>query len=252
MGLSNPSADKIYRKHFIPLESNPEVFTELIHKLGVSQSLCFQDVLSLDDPELLAFLPRPAFASVLVCATTDAYNKRCEEEEARLGAYEGCGEDDDFVFFKQTINNACGLYGILHAVCNGNTRKSIGDDSVLGHLLKQCLPLKPDERALALEDSNELENVYASVARKGDTTAPESPEDEVDFHYFCFVKSGKNGHLLQMDGERARPIDLGELGAEEDVLSETCLKVIRAMVAESTNGTDLNFALMALVPADHN
>jgi hypothetical protein len=113
---------RTYRKHFIPLESNPDVFTELIHKLGVSETLCFQDVLSLDD-DLLEFLPRPAYALVLVFPSTEAYEKRMDEASETWSA-SGCGED--VVFFKQTINNACGLYALLHAVCNGDARKEIG------------------------------------------------------------------------------------------------------------------------------
>lgn len=122
-----PTTEKrTYRKAFIPLESNPDVFTELIHKLGVSQSLGFQDVLSLDDPELLAFLPRPAYALVLVFPTTEAYEKRVKEEDSELGEYDGSWGSEVVVFFEQTINNACGLYALLHAVCNGKARKHIG------------------------------------------------------------------------------------------------------------------------------
>lgn len=87
----------------------------------------------------------------------------------------------------------------------------------MSRLLEAGVPLKPEERALALEDSKELEAAYASVARKGDTQAPASPEDEVDFHYICFVKSHKNGHLFQMDGDRNGPIDLGHIGSDQDV-----------------------------------
>jgi ubiquitin carboxyl-terminal hydrolase L3 len=46
------------RKHYIPLESNPDVFNELSHKLGLDERLEFVDVLSLNDPDLLAFVPR--------------------------------------------------------------------------------------------------------------------------------------------------------------------------------------------------
>jgi ubiquitin carboxyl-terminal hydrolase L3 len=114
------------RKHFIPLESNPEVFNELIYKLGVPESLEFQDVLSLDDPDLLAFLPRPAYALVLVFPTTDAYQKRHDEEDSRLESYKENQADNGILFFRQTINNACGLYGILHSVCNGDVKSQIG------------------------------------------------------------------------------------------------------------------------------
>jgi ubiquitin carboxyl-terminal hydrolase L3 len=135
MAQTRPSEEKTYRKHFIPLESNPEVFTELIHKLGVSESLCYQDVFSLDDPDLLAFIPRPAYALVLVFPTTEAYEARCEREEARTGSYEGCGESEPVVWYKQTIYNACGLYALLHGISNGAARANIGKCTCEGNPL---------------------------------------------------------------------------------------------------------------------
>jgi ubiquitin carboxyl-terminal hydrolase L3 len=116
-----------YRKHFIPLESNPSIFTSLIHKLGASPSLCFQDVLSLDDPELLGFLPRPVHALILVFPTTEAYEERVRSEESGVEAYSQSGDGEEVVFFRQTINNACGLYAVLHAVCNGEARSGFGE-----------------------------------------------------------------------------------------------------------------------------
>ncbi|KAF2247749.1 ubiquitin carboxyl-terminal hydrolase, family 1 [Trematosphaeria pertusa] len=246
MNGDGPEPKRHWRKHFLPLESNPDVFTELIHKLGMSDSLSFQDVYSLDDPELLALIPRPAHALVLVFPTTRAYEKRVVDEDARLTEYVGCGDGEGVVFFKQTINNACGLYAILHGICNGSARALMGDEALMASLLKACTPLKPDERGLALEDSKELEEAYASVASKGDTAPPENPEVDVDYHYICFVKSQQNGHLYQMDGMRKRPLDLGPLSTEEDVLSDACLRVIRDMIA-SEQGANLGFNLMALV-----
>jgi ubiquitin carboxyl-terminal hydrolase L3 len=92
-----------------------------------------------------------------------------------------------------------------------------------------------------------LEQAYADVAQQGDTEAPVDPEDEVDFHYICFVKSQKNEHLYQIDGDRKRPIDLGAMAVEEDVLSDKCLDVIRGMMANERD--NVNFSLMALVSA---
>ena len=102
-----------------------------------------------------------------------------------------------------------------------------------------------DELIQALENSNDLESAYAGVARKGDTEAPTNAEDEVDYHYMAFIKSTKSGHLYQLDGDRKRPIDLGILPADEDVLSDKCLHVIRNMMTLEVNNP--NFSLMALV-----
>jgi ubiquitin carboxyl-terminal hydrolase L3 len=120
------STEKTYRKHFIPLESNPEVFTELIHALGVSSSMSFQDVYSLDDPDLLAFIPRPVYALVLVFPCGDEYEEKVAKEEAELEAYDEAGEEEKVIFWKQTIHNACGLYALLHGICNGGTREKLG------------------------------------------------------------------------------------------------------------------------------
>ncbi|KAF2119532.1 hypothetical protein BDV96DRAFT_567776 [Lophiotrema nucula] len=232
---------RVWRKHFIPLESNPEVFTELVHKLGVSETVAFHDVFSLEDPDLLAIVPRPVYALVLVFPTTEKYLKWVAEAD------DGSAEKDAVVFFEQTINNACGLYALLHAISNGKARGLIGEGSLMSRLLEKCTPLGTDERALALEDSQELESAYSSVARKGDTKAPDNPEDDVDFHYNAFVKS-HNGHLFLLDGDRKRPVDLGPIGADKDVLSDACLSVIRKMVADA-GGENLNFSLMALAAA---
>lgn len=45
------------------------------------------------------------------------------------GGEEGEGEEEEeeapVMWFRQTINNACGLYAILHAISNGEARKYI-------------------------------------------------------------------------------------------------------------------------------
>lgn len=115
-----------YRKHFIPLESNPELFTKLVHRLGLSTSLQFHDVLSLDDPDLLALIPRPAFALVLVFPTPQPYKTRIAEKDQTVADYTKFGDQEDVMWYRQTINNACGLYGILHAVSNGVAPEFIG------------------------------------------------------------------------------------------------------------------------------
>ncbi len=114
-----------YRKHFLPLESNPTLFTQLIHQLGFSSSFAFHDVLSVDDPDLLALIPRPVLALILVFPTSVWYEEQKEREEGSQDDYDASGDGEEVVWFRQTINNACGLYGILHAVTNGDSRDNI-------------------------------------------------------------------------------------------------------------------------------
>lgn len=107
-------------------ENNPEVLTTLIHKLGLSSSLSFQDVFSLDDPSLLAFIPRPALALLLVFPVSANYESLREAEDAPLPQYSGYGPEEEVLWFKQTIRNACGTMGLLHLALNGGARDLIG------------------------------------------------------------------------------------------------------------------------------
>lgn len=112
----------MYTKHFTPLESNPQVFNELIQRLGASKNLKFEDVYTLDDPHLP---PRPALAAILVIPTTTKFEAKKAALESSRTEYAGKGADEPVIWFKQTINNACGLYAILHALSNGKARELI-------------------------------------------------------------------------------------------------------------------------------
>lgn len=76
---------------------------------------------------------------------------------------------------------------------------------------------------------------------------PTNAEDEVDFHYVCFVKSNINGHLYELDGDRKGPKDRGRLELNEDVLSDGGRKAIREFI-QREHGQNSNFSLLALAP----
>ncbi|KDQ55562.1 hypothetical protein JAAARDRAFT_59590 [Jaapia argillacea MUCL 33604] len=237
-----------HRKSFIPLESNPTVFTQLIHDLGISSDLQFEDVYSIDEPDLLAFIPRPVLALILVFPTSPTYERRKNVREDARAMYEGYGEGEDVVWYKQTIYNACGLYGILHAVSNGEARAFIKPNTVLSKLVTESIPLSPERRTLYLESSSDLETAHTRAARQGDSAVPANADDEVDYHYICLVKSAKNGHLYEMDGDCKGPVDRGMVLKEgEDLLSENALTVVREYIESGGEGGNIGFGLMALV-----
>lgn len=100
--------------------------TSLTHTLGLSPSLSFHDVFSIDDPSLLSFIPRPALALLLVFPVSKTYEEfRVKEDKDRV-EYTGKGSEEPVIWYKQTIRNACGLIGLLHAVSNGGARGLVG------------------------------------------------------------------------------------------------------------------------------
>ncbi|KAI1610767.1 ubiquitin carboxyl-terminal hydrolase isozyme L3 [Exophiala viscosa] len=237
-------------KAFVPLENNPEVMTNLVRQLGLSPTLQFHDVYSLTDPDLLSFLARPALALLLVFPVTDTYEKFREEEDAPRQDYAGSGPEEEVVWFKQTIRNACGLIGLLHSVTNGGARDQITEGSDLDHLLKKAIPLKPNDRADLLYKSEALESAHATAAAKGDTTAPEA-EASIDLHYVAFVKD-KDGDLWELDGRRKGPLKRGHLGPEDDVLSEKGQELgVQAFLQreEQAGGGELRFSVVMLGPS---
>lgn len=117
---------KLYLTLLALPENNPEVLTTLIHRLGLSTSLSFHDVFSLDDPSLLSFIPRPALALLLVFPVSATYESLREAEDSPLPQYSGHGPEEEVLWFKQTIRNACGMMGLLHLAVNGGARDLIG------------------------------------------------------------------------------------------------------------------------------
>ncbi|KAF9739644.1 hypothetical protein PMIN06_011950 [Paraphaeosphaeria minitans] len=235
------------KKSFIPLENNPEVMSALVHKLGLSKKLDFHDVFTIDEPELLSFVPRPAHALLLIFPVNETYEKFRIEEDKDRPEYEGSGPDEEVVWYKQTISNACGLMGLLHGVSNGTARDHVDPDSNLAHLLREAIPLKPEERAQLLYESDALEAAHQEAGTRGDTAAP-AAEADVDLHYVCFVKS-KNNNLWEMDGRRKGPLNRGQLAADEDVLSDTALNLgVRGFLKReaAAGGGDLRFSLIVL------
>lgn len=116
-------------------------------------------------------------------------------------------------------------------------------DSTLDKLLQNSIPLDPAQRAKLLEQTPELAAAHKAAATQGATSAPDA-QDDIDLHYVCFVK-GSDGALYELDGRRKGPIRLGELAADEDVLSERGLAFGPLKFLERAGG-DLRFSAVAL------
>jgi len=224
--------------------------TTLLQTLGLSPALSFHDVFSISDPDLLAFVPRPAHALLLVFPITRTYETFRQNEDASKPDYNPPKpSEEEVIWYKQTIGNACGLIGLLHGVSNGAARKFVTQGSELDNFIKAAEHLGPADRARLIEESEALEQAHQAAASGGETAAPQAGED-VDLHYVCFVKSERDGgNLWELDGRRKGPLCRGQLGDGEDVLSERALDLgVRAFLKreEEAGGGDLRFGLIVL------
>ncbi|KAI1410794.1 putative ubiquitin carboxyl-terminal hydrolase [Hypoxylon sp. FL1857] len=233
------------RKKWVMLENNPEVMNQLAEKLGLSSDLSFYDVWSLDEPELLAHIPRPALALLVILPFTPAWGRDRQAEDAGKSDYEGHGPEEPVIWFKQTIGNACGSIGFLHCAINGPAAEYIKPGSDLDKIRRDAIPLKMEDRADLLYNSVPFEEAHKSCVPLGDTV-PIS-EEHLGQHFVAFVKA--DGRLWELEGSRKGPLDRGLLGDDEDVLSPKALdlglrRVIR--LEQEAGGKDLRFSCIAL------
>ncbi|ATY64350.1 ubiquitin C-terminal hydrolase [Cordyceps militaris CM01] len=239
-------------KTVIPLENNPEVFTSLLHDLGLSSQLGFYDVYSIDDADLLAMIPRPAHALIFITPAQMYYASRKEDGIASDMAmedltYNKAGDEDTIMWFRQTIGNACGLYALIHSVANGPGKQYLQKGSLLDRLFAEAKPLQPEPRARVLYDSEELEQAHMRAARKGDSVPPPA-EDHPALHFIAYIK-GQDGHLWELEGATDGPVDRGLLPPDDDVLSPKALELgIRKFLNHSEGNP--NFSIVALSTKD--
>lgn len=107
--------------------------------------------------------------------------------------------------------------------------------------------MNDEECARYLEDSEEIAAVYDKAALQGESEVSEDPEDEVDFHFVCFVKDGAGTGIWELDGDKVGPVKRGEVGSGEDLLGEMGKMVIKESIGrESGVASSVAFSLMAL------
>lgn len=227
----------------VPLESNPEVFSELAYTLGLSPVLGFHDVYSLTDPELLAFLPQPLLAVVLLFPISAGY-----EADRKVLPGPQLVNDNKINWFKQTIKNGCGLYALLHALANLSS-DFIVEDLILNKLLLTRLTsdLTQNEISSLVEQLTQAIQLDANFGLKGQTDAPEA-DNEVLFHFVTYLK-GADGHVYELDGRRDGPVDLGHSEEGSGLLSDSKVSDRVNFYINHTDDSEKDkFAVMAIAP----
>jgi len=232
---------------WIPLESNPEVFNSWAGKLGLSTRVHgFSDVFGLD-PELLAMVPGPSKAILLVFPITDAIEQKRKEDDARLATEKQPDVDPTLIYIKQTIPNACGTIGLLHAI--GNSNVTLAPGSPLSKFFMQCQKLTPEERCKLLEETTLFAKAHIDAATTGQSKVPGPDRLDTDLHFTCFViapsPETKEQRLIELDGRRTGPIDLGP--SDEEKLLGDVAKIVKEKYMSKSS--DINFGMISLGPA---
>lgn len=225
-------------KRWLPLEANPDVMSKYIHSLGGPESLSFSDVLACDDWALEA-VPRPVYSVVMLFPLKPELEAAAAEQQKQV-LKKGQELSKNIWFTKQTISNACGTIGLLHALFNIRDKAPLVKGRFLDSFYERSKNMAPEERAEALEKNEEIEKAHTSVEREGQSHVPD-PEEKVDTHFVTFVEV--DGCIYELDGRKDFPINHGRCTSNE--LLQTSVKIVKEnFMAKTPN--ELRYSIIAL------
>jgi ubiquitin carboxyl-terminal hydrolase L3 len=224
---------------WLALESNPDVLNKYIQNLGVpTEKWTWTDVFG-TDPDLLVIIPRPVAAVMLLFPITKT-TEIADEEQIEKIKKEGQTLSNNVWFMKQTIGNACGTIGVLHALANNEHRLGLSEDSALAKFLKNTKTMEPADKANALVKADDIAEAHEESAKEGQTETPEL-DANINLHFVAFVE--RDGSLYELDGRKPYPINHGP--SNPDTLLEDAVKIIDQFIKRDPN--EVSFSMMALV-----
>ena len=150
---------------------------------------------------------------------TEAVRSSEAEERERINN-DGQIVDDSIFFTNQTVGNACGTVGIIHAVANAIATRGADQVEVEGWFagfLEQCKGKTPMERADILEESEELDEAHQESA--ADASNSSSADANLNNHFITFVAAG--GCLYELDGRKPWPVNHGP-SSPDTLLADAC------------------------------
>lgn len=208
-----------------PLESNPQVFTDYLHTIGLSPNYGIDEVIGFDE-ELLNFVPRPVYGIIVAFErTAKGREKKTEEAEGKtIKNDDHVDKTEDVKYFMRqsgTLDNACGIIACLHAILNNDepSLNMIQPDSVLDKFQNTTEGQTPAERCAALEKDVQFQTYHKTFASKGQSKAITSNQENVKYHFVAFIV--QNGYLFELDGTKKAPNPIGQ-----------CEDVLRGSIAE--------------------
>lgn len=231
--------------NWLPLESNPALLNNFAKRMGMPDNFVWSDVWGFSD-ELLAFVPQPVLACVLLfptCREIADYRAKQRAEIEKEGQYL-----DDLFYVHQYVGNACGTIALCHALANccavgpAEGPMKLSEKGSLYEFITENLKLTPAERGRNLIKAKQ-------IARQSDNAASSSVAQtatpirsaKIAAHFVTFVNV--NDSLYELDGVKRIPINHGKTSVKS-FLKDTVEIVQQKFMKLVPNNP--NFSLMAL------
>lgn len=101
------------------LQTDAELLTELIHKLGIHESIVVKDLGTFEETEAHDTVSQPILALILAMPPSE-WTSQPQENKGTRRVW-----GNEMLFLKHTSENNGGLNAILHAVVNGAVKQYI-------------------------------------------------------------------------------------------------------------------------------
>lgn len=221
-----------------PLESNPEVFAQYLHSIGLPTTFSIGEVFGFDE-DLLAFIPQPVLG-IIVCY--ERLIPKSQYREQDKGSPDNYDKVAWYMHQSGTLDNACGIIACIHAIFNCPL-VTLDPSTTLGAYKQRVETLTPTERKTALEQDTAFQQAHKKHAARGQTAAVNRDQNKVKHHFIAYVLNSE-GDLVELDGTKAGPVVIGKCDGDllRGSIREVKGKLERGEISESLSMMTFNLA----------
>ncbi|XP_037725492.1 ubiquitin carboxyl-terminal hydrolase isozyme L5 [Drosophila subpulchrella] len=213
------------------IESDPGVFTELIRGFGCTGAQV-EEIWTLDADAFHHLEPIHGLIFLFKWVQDDKPAGRVVKDR------------DDIFFARQVTTNACATQALVSLLLNLR-HPDIDLGNTLNGFKRFCQDLDPVTRGLCLGNEQKIREVHNSFARPVlfELDLRQAPPDDDVYHFVGYMPI--KGRLFELDGLHEGPIELAEIGKEQNWL-DVVRPIIEARMQRYSVG-EIHFNLMALV-----
>ncbi len=212
-----------------PLESDPYIFNEYFHSIGMKKDVYFKELLSLVEYSAFLSINGPLLGVILNYSRNEIPKGAEAPKEGEVPKEEVFPKESSVPYFmRQTakLDNACGLIAALH--CFGNSKNGelkFEPGSILETFFNKAKTLSPLDRAKLLEDYDDFKKAHEHFSGKGQTNIATQVKNDYVGHYICFVNV--KGKLIEFDGIKEAPSIIKENVNDSNFLDETLKEILK-------------------------
>jgi ubiquitin carboxyl-terminal hydrolase L3 len=214
-----------------PLESDPEIFNNYFHTVGLPDNISFGEIYSLDYKEIQE-ITSPVIGVIVAIRR----NKKRSDDEEFIPS-----KDVPF-YMKQNgqLDNACGLIAALHCIGNNSYMFKNLEGSVLDDYFTNAASKSDEDRARLLESCEGFKQIHMQFALEGQSEVPQTDE-QVSHHFVAYVHL--NGNLVELDGTLKGPFIVKRNTSQDSLLDDT-IEDIRKRLEGGEINEDLSIIMV--------